>query len=66
MLLAYDMKQKKVGCVLLQATLGGSSVAAQMFDTEDWLLAPTPDLKLYDLPDDRLEEVIKITKEARK
>lgn len=64
-LLAYDMKLKRPGCVLLQATLGGSSQAAQIFNHHDWLLSPTPDLKLYSLPVNRLKEVVEITKANR-
>ena len=64
-LLAYDMKLKRPGCVLLQAMFGGSSDAARRFDTADWLLGPTSDLKLYSIPKERLSEVIEITRNAR-
>jgi hypothetical protein len=54
---AYDMKQKKVGCVLIQSLFGGvvptggalEGNPASHFDNKSWLLAPTPDTKLYEI-----------------
>lgn len=47
MKIAYDIKLMKPGCVLLQAAMGGRPSLADEFPTELWLLAPTPDLKVY-------------------
>ena len=45
--LVVDMKTRKVGCVLIQAAYGGdNSLVGVLFDTEDWVLAPTDDMKL--------------------
>jgi hypothetical protein len=57
--LVYDMKLRRPGCALLQAALGGSAGAANRFPTEHWLLAPTPDLKPYQISDEQLAEVIR-------
>ncbi len=47
MMIVYDCTQKQPGCVLLQATMGGTVPDFDMlFPSETWLLAPTPDLNL--------------------
>lgn len=56
--LVYDIKLKRPGCALLQAALGGSGGVAGQFPTEYWLLAPTPDLKAYQISDQELRSVI--------
>jgi hypothetical protein len=60
--LAYDLKLKKVGCVLLQATMGGDSQLAARIPNEDWLLGPTPDLQVYRLTDEQAEQLVKMHK----
>lgn len=65
-LLAYDIKQRKVGCVLLQVAMGGSSVIAQQIPIEDWLLAPTPDLQVYRLTDDEVAQLIKMHRNKKR
>lgn len=48
--IAYDVKLRQPGCVLLQAVLGGtvpSELFHQLFDNSTWLFGPTDDLKLY-------------------
>jgi hypothetical protein len=55
-LLAYDCTLKKVGCVLLQAAMGGSSDAANRFDVSTWLVAPTTDLRVYSLPEEKFAQ----------
>jgi hypothetical protein len=45
--IAYDCDLRRPGCVLLQAAMGGNAaVTGQLFDSETWLLAPTPGLVL--------------------
>lgn len=45
---AYDTVLKRPGCALLQAAMGcDASKLYDFFLPEDWLLAPTPDLKVY-------------------
>lgn len=67
MSIVYDMKLKKPGCALLQAAYGASigSFELQKFDADNWLLAPTPDTKLYSLgTKEELEMAIKVTLET--
>lgn len=56
--LAYDVTLKKVGCVLLQAAMGGDSALASDIDTEAWLFTPTPGLRLYRLSDDEATALV--------
>lgn len=68
--IAYDTVLKRPGCVLLQAVTGATitnSALAQHFDVRDWLLAPTPDLKVYQVADeDQLQQLARITRNRRK
>jgi hypothetical protein len=61
--LAFDLKLMRPGCVLLQACMGGDIWAAQQFASQTWLLAPTPDLHVYQIPRAQLAAVIKKTEE---
>lgn len=65
MRIVYDCTLKRPGCALLQA-FGGtvpSDRFAMLFDNKDWLFAPTPDMKTYQVTEDQLERVAKITRE---
>ncbi len=46
--LAYDTDLRRPGCVLLQAVMGGDTIAFRRFfgDNDNWLLSKTPGLKL--------------------
>lgn len=59
--IAYDVKLHRPGCVLLQAAYGCDGQVAHSFDPESWLLAPTPDLKVYPLTPEILEQLVRIT-----
>jgi len=56
--IAYDCERRKVGCVLLQVALGGTVPSTLFYDhfgdNNSWLLAPTPDLKLYPITEKQL------------
>jgi hypothetical protein len=58
-LLAYDIKERKVGCVLLQAAMGGDSALANRIPNEYWLINPTPGLQVYRLTDDEAEQLVR-------
>lgn len=51
----YDVTLRKIGCVLLQASTGGDTRAPQDFPTEDWFLAPTPNMRLYETSESQYE-----------
>jgi hypothetical protein len=65
MKIAYDISQMKVGCAIVQAALGGDTMAADYFDTEDWVMTPTRGMRLYDLSPEQIPELVDKTKAAR-
>lgn len=47
--LVIDIKLKRPACVLLQAGFGGDNgILHQYFDSEDWLVAPTADMRMIE------------------
>ena len=61
MKIAYDIKLLRPGCTLLQAAMGGDPLIAHEFDTEDWLLAPTEDMRMYEITKEQLKILVKKT-----
>lgn len=53
----YDMKLRRPACVLLQAMAGGTLDGWNLQLLGDWLVAPTPDMKIYTLTDEQLESL---------
>jgi hypothetical protein len=62
--IAYDCELKRPGCVILQAAMGGSSVAARMFPAESWLVSPTDNLHVYPVTRGQLKALVKMTTAA--
>ena len=64
--LVYDAKLMRPGCVILQALGGGTVDGLTLQRLGEWLVAPTPDMKLFHLSDEELETltVIKLPKRA--
>jgi len=58
MRLAFDIKLMKPACVLVAAGMGADTYLASKFNTRDWLLAPTPDMKVYEINDDQLAQLV--------
>lgn len=58
LLLLFDIKLMRPGCVLLAAAHGATSSIANRFKTEHWLLTPTPDLKVYAVTEDELDILV--------
>jgi hypothetical protein len=45
--LAFDPVKMQPGCALLQAAFGGDrGVAFQLFNSQSWLIGPTPDMRM--------------------
>lgn len=59
-LLAYDMKLRRPGCVIVQAGMGGDPRIAEKFPTKSWLLAPTSAMKVYRLTDVQLAQAVEL------
>jgi len=59
MKIVYDAVLRRPGCVLLQSTLGGTICNfSKLFPAESWLLAPTPNLKLYEVTQQQLDKLV--------
>jgi hypothetical protein len=62
--IAFDCKLRKPGCVIVQAMFGAdNSLAGQLFNVESWLLAPTPDMHVYNLPLSHWKRVAEVVNE---
>lgn len=61
--IAYDLGQRRPGCVIVQAALGGSpGLVGRYFPSETWLLSPTNEMRVYPIEDEaRLEQVLEVT-----
>jgi hypothetical protein len=49
MRIAFDIELMRPGCPIVQPVMGGNTNAADWFDPEDWLLAPTEGMRVYEL-----------------
>jgi hypothetical protein len=65
MKICYDITLMKPGCVLLAAAMGADTEPSKCFDTEYWLLAPTPNLRVYEINEAQLKQLVTKTKEVR-
>jgi hypothetical protein len=62
MRIVYDTKLKQPGCVLIQSAAGCTVPRFhELFPSERWLTFPTPDMKIYDVTDEQLEKMAKIS-----
>jgi hypothetical protein len=57
--LAFDLKLKRPGCVLVAAALGGNTTILRRFDTSSLLLSPTKDMRVYRIKGYQLKQVIR-------
>lgn len=67
MKIVYDITTMQPGCVLLQAALGGTvpnTRFQQLFPSEHWLIAPTPNMACYPVTEEQLEKLSAMTKKA--
>ena len=56
--MAFDLSLKRPACVLIQAGLGCSPNIAHLFETHTWLVAPTDNLKKYNLTGKQLKQAV--------
>ncbi|ARQ95414.1 hypothetical protein [Bradyrhizobium phage BDU-MI-1] len=59
MRIAFDIKLMRPACVLVAAGMGADSNLASRFETKDWLLAPTPDMGVYEINEIQLDQLVK-------
>jgi len=56
--IVFSVKERRPGCVLLQAAMGGTVPKfGQLFPHETWLTAPTDDMASYEVTDDQLQQL---------
>jgi hypothetical protein len=66
MRIVFDAKQMKPACVLLQAAMGGDTAPFNRHFggmPELWLVAPTPDMRVYETSDDELRKIATIVEQ---
>jgi hypothetical protein len=56
--LAFDIKILKPACVLVAAGYGADTELAHRFDPHHWQLTPTPDMKVYEVTEHQLEQLV--------
>lgn len=61
MLLVYDLDLKRPGGPILQMMQGGSLAAMRRFPEHLWLHDYTPGLKLTQVKEDELDDLVRIT-----
>ena len=54
----YDTTLRRPGCVLLAAAYGADIHVASLFDSRDWLVSPTEDMRVYELNEDQLRRML--------
>lgn len=57
MKIVFDIKRMRPACALLQAVMGGSQGIAHGFDSDTWLLVPTPDMSVYEITPEQLKQL---------
>ena len=65
MKLAYDLRTCKVGCVLLQAVMGGDHGLANQFDVKDWETGYSPTMRLYEVTPEQFEKLLRMHNDQR-
>ncbi len=65
-LVAYDIKQMKPGCAIIQVGMGATPGIAEKFDSRHWEVRPTPDMKVYSTTPEQLAKLIQMTESAHK
>lgn len=63
MKIAFDVEEMRPACVLLQAAFGCETKVANKFPVETWLLAPTPNMRVYNATPEQLEALVKKVEE---
>lgn len=66
MIIAYDLKKMRPGCVLIQAQMGGTvpnNEFEMFFPVETWALVLTDDMKLYEITEKQLDILSVMTEE---
>lgn len=63
--IVYDLDLMRPGCVIIQAGRGCDPAMAHAFDTEDWLVRPTPGMRIYPITPEQLPILVQKTRQHR-
>lgn len=63
MKIAFDVEEMKPGCVLIQAALGCDPNVADAFDPDDWIVDRIAGMKVYEVTEGQLVELVAKVKE---
>jgi len=59
----FDIEQMKPACVLLQAAMGGDIAVANAFNSDHWLINPTPGMKCFAVTPEQLQILVQKVKD---
>ena len=60
--IAYDITLKRPACAILAAMYGGDLAAVHAFNSDDWLVERTPDMKVYEVTPNQLRQLVEMSK----
>lgn len=66
--IVFSQSERRPGCVLLQAALGGTvprAVFLNLFPAETWLVAPTDDMHVYLVNRKTLRRIAEVVRKER-
>ena len=61
----YDRELRRPACVLLNAVGGGDPELIRLFDSDSWLVAPTPGMRRIMCTEEEARQLAALTDEAR-
>lgn len=60
--IVYDPVLKRPGCILLQVLMGGTVGTEDIFMMGDWLVDPTPNMRVFEVTEAELELLKKVSR----
>lgn len=63
MKIAFDLTLMQPGCVLVQAAMGCEPSIAHHFNIDDWLLSPTPGMRVYPIGESQIDILVEKVKQ---
>lgn len=62
--IAFDTKLRRPGCAIVQASFGCDPSVSHHFETDTWLLTPTPNMGVFTATPDQLDKLIDMANAA--
>lgn len=60
MKVAFDTELMRPGCVLVAAGLGADTEPCAHFETDTWLLHPTPGMRVFETTPEQLAQLVRM------